>query len=267
MSSATLADLPDLTDIAGTVGAETDDYHRVSVDAAARGDHRTAVLAAWAGDVRALQSLLWEAGLDEAPDPEAELRAVSAAVGQGLGEFLAVAGTTTRARDLVELARSAMANTFDPSVHPLLFARFRSLDHLDAMDVAVDEQPPAGVDRLEGQTPAQRLTALRVAAGDSLAVARALAAAGRTEPADRQRWQAALASFEAVLIEVALRLGDDRLTTVDLHWELAAGRLAVATGGPLPGADEVVPRLLSVLGPALRPALEAEFAASGMGAS
>ena len=260
MSTATLQDQAD------SLVAETDDYHRVSVDAGARGDHRTAVLAAWAADVRALQSLLWESGLGEAPEPEAELRAVALAVGQGLGEFLAAAETTARARDLVELARSAMANAFDPSVHDLLFARFRSLEHLDVMDVVdvpLGEHGPSGADRLDGGTPEQRLTALRMAAGDSLAAAHALAEAGHAEPADRQLWQAALASFEAFLIGLALRMGDHGLATVDLHWELAESRLTAATETPLPSAHEMVTRLLSVLGPALRPTLEAEFTASG----
>jgi hypothetical protein len=257
MSTATLPDQAD------SLVAEMDDYHRVSVDAAARGDHRTAILAAWAADVRALQSLLWESGLGEAPEPEAELRAVAAAVGQGLGEFLAAAETTSRARDLVELARSAMANAFDPSVHDLLFARFRSLEHLDVMDVSLGEHVPSGADRLEGRTPEQRQADLRLAAGDSLAAAHALAEAGQVEPADRQLWQAALASFEACLIGLALGLGDHRLATVDLHWALAAGRLAAAADTPLPSASAMAPRLLSVLGPALRPTLAAEFAASG----
>lgn len=257
MSTATFRDQTD------SLVADIDDYHRVSVDAGARGDHRTAVLAAWAADVRALQSLLWESGLGEAPEPEAELRAVAAAVGQGLGEFQSAAETTSRARELVELARLAMANAFDPSVHDLLFARFRSLEHLDVMDDSLGEHVPSGVDRFDGRTPEQRLTALRAAAGDSLAAAHALGEAGHVEPADRQLWQAALASFEACLVGLALRLGDHGLATVDLLWELAEGRLTAATDTPLPSAHEMVPRLLSVLGPALRPTLEAEFAASG----
>ena len=48
------------------------------------GDTRSAQLAAWSADVSVLEQLLWDNGLGEAPDPDAQLAAVGGAVADAL---------------------------------------------------------------------------------------------------------------------------------------------------------------------------------------
>lgn len=247
---------------AESLAAETVSWHALSQALASRGETREAILSMWASDVRALHLLLWENGLGAAPDAHVHVQACTAAVQAGLRAHATDIGAGPTPRLLVERARGALASAFDASVHDLLAGRLLPLDHLDDI-----RQPPEGArgdlapDRLAGRTPAQLLVDLRAAACDCVTVARALA--GDVEETNRQLWQAALASFEAYLVDTALRVGDARLTTVELHWELAARALAT---GPEQGASDawwLRQRLLAVAGPHQRAALDAEFVLAG----
>lgn len=99
---------------------------------ARHGDLRLAQLAAWASDVHLLEALLWENGLGDAPDPDAQLAAVGDAVAASLEARAEAVTEGLTARQVVELAREALLATFDESVHALVTERFLSLDHLDA---------------------------------------------------------------------------------------------------------------------------------------
>lgn len=227
-----------------TLAGETADYAALSRGFAASGDLRKAVLTQWAADLRVLQSLLWENGLGQAPDPAAGLHAVADAL-QGswtqYADHLAGAGS---ARDLVDRARAALAAVFDPSVHALLASRLTPLDHLDHVPVAARPAPEQTY--RDWRSAEELLRDLRVAGQDAVRVARTLVDEDARE-ADDQRWQATLAMFEAHLVRSALLAGDDDLITAELRWELAGARLA-ADGAP---ADSSALRsaLASVLGP------------------
>lgn len=188
---------------------------------AGSGDLRMAQLAAWAADVHTLEELLWENGLGNAPDPEAQLAAVGESVAASLESVTLPAGPVA-ARALLDLAREAMVTTFDESVHGLLADRFGDLEHLD--HVGAPEGTPTGrtADRLDGRTPEELVSDLRTAAADCATMATLLGAGGEDQAAARLARQADAASFEAYLVMAAVRGGDDALATVDLRWDLVA---------------------------------------------
>lgn len=243
-------------DVAHTLAAETADYAALSRGFAASGDLRRSVLTQWAADLRVLQSLLWENGLAEAPDPGGGVLAVLEALEASWTQHAGHLGGAGSARDLVERARVAMAAVFDPSVHALLASRLTPLDHLDHPGA---DRAPRGAPHgyRDWRSPEELLRDLRVAGQDAVRVARALADVDGEE-ADNQRWQAALAMFEAHLVRSALLAGDAELTTAELRWELAGARLA-GDDGPADSA-QLRASLATVLGPLERDDVEAELA-------
>ena len=243
---------------------EVEAFHQLSRACAARGDRRNAVLAMWASDVRVLHCLLWESGLGAAPDPREELRTCAEAVLGGLRSEARSGHPATTARTLLDAVRAALVAVFDPSVHELLTARFRSADHLDAIGrhQASDDVHPA-FDRLAGRSPDQLLVDLRAAAEDSVIVAQALAGEGDFEEADRQLWHATLAAFEAFLVDSAVNAGDERLLTVHLRWEQSAQVLAEGPALGRADAPWLRERLVAVSGPVAGPQFEAELDRSG----
>ncbi len=201
------------------------DYTRLSERYAGDGDLRMAALAAWAADLGALEALLWENGLGQAPDPGAQL----AAVGEQVAAFVEHAAATlpnrpVSLRGVLEAAREAMIATFDESVHGLLSDRLGDVAHLD------DAQPADGEDeavtgersaaRLADRTPEQLAAQLRTAASDCATMATLLGAGGEADAAARLSRQADVAAFEAYLVLAAIRGGDRDLATVDLRWDL-----------------------------------------------
>jgi hypothetical protein len=206
-------------------------YAALSHSYAADGDLRLAVLATWADDVQMLESLLWESGLASAPDPGAQLRLVAEAVVASLADGPAVPASVSpvTARSLVEDARTAMTAAFDASVHALLAERFMSLDHLDAEFPKAVLSGPGRATRLDGRSVTELIEDLRVTAGDCIAVARIMSAAGRTQDAWHQVRASDTAAFEAYLLDAAVISGDAGLASVDLRWDLG-----VAVIGDLP---------------------------------
>ena len=199
------------------------DYEALSRGYAERGDLRMAQLAAWASDVHALEALLWENGLDQAPDPAAQLAAVGDSVAASVEELAGSlpAGPLT-ARAVVEAAREAMVATFDESVHGLLADRLGDLEHLDHTQPGDVRSVVRTADRLDGRSPAELAAELRTAAGDCTTMAALLDGGGEHAAAARLARQADAAAFEADLVLAALRGGDRTLATVDLRWELVA---------------------------------------------
>lgn len=205
------------------------------------GDLRGAQLAAWAADVHALEELLWESGLAQAPDPAAELAAVGDSVATAVEELaFALPNAPLTARGVVEAAREALIQTFDESVHGLLQDRLEDLAQLDEC------RPGAGFERasriasrLDGRTAEDLVAALGTAAADCSTMASLLAAGGDAEAAGRLGVQADAAAFEAYLVTAALAAGDETLATVDLRWDLAAAD-GLATADPRAHVARVV---------------------------
>lgn len=219
------------------------DFTGLSQRYAEGGDLRMAQLAAWAADVHALEELLWENGLGQAPDPTVQLAAVGESVAASL-ENVTLPEEPITARALLDLAREAMVVTFDESVHGLLADRFGDLEHLDHLD---PQDVPAGrtAERLDGRTPAELAAELRTAAADCATMATLLGAGGEDQAAARLGRQADAAAFEAYLVMAADRSGDRTLATVDLRWDLVsehAGRerFASAVGSAEHAALHVV---------------------------
>jgi hypothetical protein len=196
------------------------DFAELSERYAERGDLRMAQLAAWAADVHTLEELLWENGLGQAPDPDAQLAAVGESVAASLENIVLPARLSARA--LLDAAREAMVTTFDESVHGLLSDRFGELDHLDHAHVAQETPSSRTEDRLDGRTAAELAAELRTAAADCATMATLLGAGGEDGPAVRLARQADAAAFEAYLVLAAIRSGDHTLATVDLRWDLVA---------------------------------------------
>lgn len=237
---------------------------------AAQGRIRMAMLAMWAADLEVLKALLWESGLGSAPDPDAQLAAVAAAVDSSLRGQLGDVTTPVDARALVVEARAGLTAAFDESVHVLLEERFVALDHLEC------PLPPAGAAvrsrevRLDGRSAPELVTDLRTAAADCMTVAGAMARAGLPEDALDQARLADVASFEAYLIIAALAAGDDTLATVDLRWDIAMAALDAL--GELPGdlgeAIQVVrDALVSSVAPAEEDALRSVFQPAAAGSA
>lgn len=199
------------------------DYTALSRRYAADGDVRMAQLAAWAGDVHTLEQLLWENGMDQAPDPAVQLAAVGASVAESVEAVAAAlpAGRVT-ARQVVEAARSAMVATFDASVHGLLEARMGDLSHLDEMAAADVGPARTTVDRLGGREPDELWKELRTAASDCAMMANLLETEGAAQASARLARQADAAAYEAYLVLAAMRAGDSSFATVDLRWDLLA---------------------------------------------
>lgn len=253
-------------DGAGRAARAVDDFAALSQRHAARGEARAALLAMWASDVEALQVLLWENGIGQAPDPAAQL----AAVGDAVAQSVAVAGDELAgltARGVVERCREAMVATFDQSVHDVLAGRFRAADHLDDLPAPGAGEATAADPRLGGSTAEQLLADLQVTAADCMAVAEVLLAEDDPSGAAEQVRQADLAMFEAYLVAAALGAGDTALGSVGLRWARAeqspAGDVA---GRPVtdPGAlrADVLARreqLAEVVGWAESPVLRACF--------
>lgn len=244
------------------VAATIDVYVDLSRSYASNGDTRLALLSLWAADVLVLQSLLWESGLGSAPDPDAQLMAVSQALEGSLrAEAAAVDGAGTAASAL-QRARTAMMSTFDESVHTVLMQRFVSVGHLDGLAA-----PAAGSDeqalrnRLGDRSPLELSEDLRVAAADCMAVSAAMARSGLAADAVLQARLADMASFEAYLVEAAVAVGDPWLATVDLRWDIATS--AVERMHAPEGLSDAVYQLREVLvgcvGPAEGDALWATF--------
>ena len=224
-----------------------DAYAELSRRHARDGDLRLAQLAAWAGDVHVLEELLWENGLDQAPDPLAQLAAVAESVALAVEELADdLPDGRLTARAVVEVAREALVTTFDESVHGLLADRFGDLAQLDEARAARTGTGPDRearlAARLAGRSAEALAADLRVAASDCATMAGLLAADGEPEAAGRLSRQADTAAFEAHLVSAALAAGDDTLATVDLRWDLADH-----------GGDRG--RLIAVLGAAERDAL------------
>lgn len=205
------------------------------------GDLRLAALAAWAADVHALEALLWDSGLDQAPDPSAELAAVGESMADSIEALAARPGDRMTLRAVVEIAREAMVATFDESVHGLLTDRLADLGHLD--EARAGEPFEQLGDRLGGRSTEELVAELHGAAADCSAMAALLAADGEHEAAVRLSDQADSASFEAYLVQAAARAGDDALATVDLRWDLASR----STGS---GDGPMRERLVALLGSA-----------------
>ncbi len=229
-----------MTDTTGEIRLP-DAYAELSHRHARDGDLRLAQLAAWAGDVHVLEELLWENGLDQAPDPLAQLAAVAESVALAVEELADdLPDGRLTARAVVEVAREALVTTFDESVHGLLADRVGDLAHLDEARAARTGTGPDRearlAARLAGRSSAEALAAdLRVAATDCATMAGLLAADGEPEAAGRLSRQADTAAFEAHLVSAALAAGDDTLATVDLRWDLAdhggdRGRLIAVLG-------------------------------------
>jgi hypothetical protein len=240
---------------------QTQAYADLSRRCAAAGDGRRAALAVWAADVTTLQCLLWESGLGEAPDPQAQLAAVGHAVDASLRTYADSVGRAT-ATEVVAGARAALTAAFDASVHALLSERFSSLDHLDGLPpAAAGAADSARESRLGGRSVEQLVDELRAAAADCMAVAGAMARAGLHDDAQDHARKADLASFEAYLLQAATDAGDQGLDTVDLRWELALSVLATGdeTDDRIP-LEDLRERLLAVVTPveagALRACLE-----------
>lgn len=250
---------------------------------ARRGDARLAVLAAWACDVHLLESLLWENGLDQAPDPDAQLAAVGEAVASSLVARAETTSVGLTPREVVEVARGALLATFDESVHDLVAGRLAPLEHLDDIpelpavtDPFTEDDPDVPVSgateatggpavaRLEGRTADQLVADLRATAADCMAVADLMATEGEVAGAARLARQADAAAFEAYLTSAAVGAGDTRLATVDLRWALAE-TLDLPHPDPAAGtsADDVVAavraRLVGLLGTAERAELSRTF--------
>ncbi len=254
-----------------------EEYAELSRRYAHDGDLRMAQLAAWAGDVHVLEGLLWENGLEQAPDPLAQLAAVGESVALAIEDFaMDLPDEPLTARAVVETAREALVTTFDESVHGLLLDRFAGLGQLDDAqlddaepddaqpdDAQLDDAQPDDAQpdeergggpgreerlaaRLAGRSADALATDLRTAAADCATMAGLLAADGEPEAAGRLSRQADTAAFEAHLVATAVRAGDDTLATVDLRWELA-------------GRADDRHRLLGVLGSAERDALARTF--------
>lgn len=237
-------------------------YVDLSQTYAAAGQARLAALAAWAADLQTVHMLLWESGLGEAPNPDAQLAAVATAVVASLSDQPGEDGSGGTVRDSVESARRALVATFDESVHELLNDRFEPLDHLDGLSPPSIEGVGHGLDRrLAGRSPHALVTQLRTAAGDCMSIAVAMARSGDLAGALLQVRQADLASFEAYLIDAALSFRDTALATVELRWDLA-----MLTDEPLQAdyelfaaAGELRVRLLDAVGPSEQPELRSYF--------
>lgn len=199
------------------------EYAALSRRYAADGDARMAQLAAWAGDVHTLEQLLQENGIDQAPDPAAQLAAVGASVAASLDAAAAdLPDRPLTPREVVEIARAAMVSTFDASVHDLLAERLGGLLHLDEVEPAGAHEDHPTVDRLGGRPADQLWNELRTAASDCAMMANLLAAEGAAQAAARLSRQADAAAYEAYLVLAAMRAGDVSFATVDLRWDLLA---------------------------------------------
>lgn len=203
------------------------DYAVLSQRYAETGDLRMAQLAAWAADLHALEALLWENGLDQAPDPAAQLATIGTSVAAALEEVAdgldaSAAADPLTARDVVGLAREAMVTTFDESVHGLLSDRLADLEHLNHATPAPVSLPSDTGDRLAGRGPGELAAELRTAAADCTTMADLLSADGDLQAADRLYRQADAAAYEAYLVLAAARSGDVSFATVDLRWDLLA---------------------------------------------
>jgi hypothetical protein len=238
---------------------------------AGNGDTRSAQLAAWAADLSVLEQLLWDNGLGDAPDPDAQLAAVGSAVADAL-DALAPADLAGRTpAELVELARETVMTTFDDSVHDVLEQAFASLEHLAAPSLrpaasidgrSIDGPSIDGHRRLGTSSAEELVVELLAAAGDCMAVAAELAAADEPEAAHRMSAQADAASFEAYLVAAASLAGDTELASVELRWTLAAelARAPYHPGTSLADAvDARRQQLLALLGAAERRVLEQTF--------
>ena len=229
------------------LAGQSADYAELSRTYTARGDGRRAALAAWAADVRAVQSLLWDADdvwprlVSVAGTVESALLA-RAASGEVSGEV--------SVRDVAEAARDALMGALgEPWAGPLR-RRLEPLDHLD--DVTAPASGAANhavVQRLDGRGGEQLVGDLLTAAADCRAVARVMAELGDEEERQRQSDAADLAGFEAYLVLASAATGDATLATTDLRWDLAAVR---ARRDPTATTREVVG---SVLAPGEREAL------------
>lgn len=240
--------------VAATLAADTADYAALSRGFAASGHLRKAVLTQWAADLHVLQSLLWENGLGEAPDPATGLRAVAEGLQGSWTEHAEHLGGARSARDLLDRARAALAAVFDPSVHALLTSRLTPLDHLDR--ISADGSAPAGQTYRDWRSAEELLRDLRIAGQDAARVARTLAEVDAPE-SDRQRWQATLALFECHLVRSALLAGDDDLVTAELRWELAGARLSADS--PPVDSQGLRSALADVLDPTERAGVVAEL--------
>lgn len=236
---------------------------------ARRGATRPAQLAAWTSDLHVLEQLLWQNGLAEAPDPDAQLAAVGEAVAASL-DILAESDLGELTPQLiVDLARDALVNTFDESVRQMLADEFMPLDHLVAAvwEPAGEDDPTDGRGRLGDRSPEQLVVELLAAAGDCMAVARELVVEGEFASAQRLSRQADIASFEAYLVAAASLAGDHELASVELRWDAAVildrRERAAEHGGSMADLAEVITtrrrELLALLGSAEQGILELTF--------
>lgn len=236
-----------------TLARQAEDFALLSRWYADRRDTRGTVLATWAADVRAVQLVLWDAGLHSAPDVDGAIGTVGEAVVAAVTE--GDLSSAVSLRGLVERGRQAMVSAFDATVHELVRDAFTDLDHLDALPRATAGATNRSIAaRLDGRSGEQLVADLLATSADSRLVARVMAEVGDDDEARRQEAAAALAAFEAYLVLSSAASGDMSLATTDLRWDLAA---LLADAADLGDPDRLRAVLRTVVAPAELSALHA----------
>lgn len=188
---------------------------------AGRGEVWSALLTTWAVEMHRLEEVAWESGLQLAADPHAEMAAIGEAVARAVEAIADEVEFDLAPDGVVHLAREAMVDAVDESLHEAVLDGFFRLDHLIEAVPTQGRRNGHAAERLEERTAEQLVVELLGAAGDCMAVARELVVEEEYDAAVRLARQADVATFEAFLVAAASLAGDDELGSVQLRWDLA----------------------------------------------
>lgn len=246
--------------------SKVDTYSALSRRFAADGDAHAAVHALWAADIATVQMIAWERIMIASPNPDRQFFAVAKTVVDALSAYaVSTVSEPLTAYDVVQAARAGLEQAFDDSFLHLLRDRYVPVDHLMTLRAPTPQDAVTAVQsRLEGMSVNDFVAHRLQVADHAIGQAREQAAAGNTDTAIAQAYQADLAAFEAYLVEAARVVGDNFLITVDLRWALASeaiSRIPALPADVASASATIRDVLASTVGPVEADRLRQRFAA------
>jgi hypothetical protein len=206
----------------------------MSITYAEQGDIANAVLCAWAADVATAQAVAWERIVVVTHSPLTPFFALGDRLARALREELEQGrGAYASARDLVEGMRTRLLHSVDADLADDITTRFAPLDHLASFEAPSSEQlSNSGNSRLGGLPAGTFIAQRRIDAQTRMRDALADRVRGDINGAIAAAYEADMLTLEAYLVESALAIGDTRMLTVQVRWDLAVAALTRLAGVP-----------------------------------
>ncbi len=201
---------------------------------AAQGDTAGALATALGSDMATLQALLWER-INMAPRaPQRQLFQAAGALTETMAGFAdEQTPSWASAADLVLAARQRMTEAFDEALVAEAASRWSDVGFLSTFAAPTREDLDASLaQRTDGMPVSEFVLHRRSAAARTMLRARSSRVRGATSEAIAVAYESDFLSLEAYLAESAWLLGDRRLLTAIIRWDLVTHAVTELTRLP-----------------------------------